>query len=59
MARKNPGSWWWLSFFAVGLSQHLMLVGITLPLYTIYTSTAAWHPLWDTLAAAGCTAGEW
>jgi len=35
--RKTYGKhWWWLSFFLVYISQQLMLVGITLPLYAIH-----------------------
>ncbi|PNH11097.1 hypothetical protein TSOC_002076, partial [Tetrabaena socialis] len=47
--------WAVVSFFVVGLAQHAMLVGITLPLHAIHASAAPWRPLVDTpifLAAA-------
>ena len=56
MARDFPRSWWLLSFFAVGLAQRPMLVGISLPAYTAHFVAAplAWP---DALAACGCVAG--
>jgi hypothetical protein len=48
--------WWWLSFWATYITQHAMLVGITLPLLAVYTSGAPWAAL-DTVAALTCVAG--
>ena len=50
--------WWWISFFAAYLSQHLMLVGITWPLLVVHTDPTPWHPVWDTLAAIAAVSGE-
>ena len=56
MARDFPRYWWLLSFFAVGLAQQPMLVGISLPAYTAHFVAAplSWP---DALAACGCVAG--
>lgn len=35
-----------------------MIVGITLPLYSVHASALPWHPLWDSAAAVGCVLGE-
>ena len=35
----------------------VMLVGLTLPLHSIHSSSKPWHPVWDTAAAAGCLLG--
>jgi steroid 5-alpha reductase family enzyme len=51
--------WWWLSFFAAYLSQHVMLVGITWPLLVVHTDPTPWHPVWDTLVAVVAIAGEY
>lgn len=47
-----------MSFFAVYLMQQGMLVGLTLPLYTVFASPEAWRPSVDTLASIGCLTGE-
>jgi hypothetical protein len=57
MAKICGKHWPWLSFFAAYLSQHVMLMGITWPLYTIHTSGLPWDPVWDFLAAATAIAG--
>jgi len=36
MAGEMPRVWWLVSFFAVGIAQQPMLIGITLPAYTIH-----------------------
>lgn len=36
MAGDMPRAWWLVSFFAVGIAQQPMLIGITLPAYTIH-----------------------
>ena len=57
--RKRYGRAWPLaSFFLVYLIQQGMLVGLTLPLYAVFTSRRAWQPAMDYLATAGCLAGE-
>src|SRR5690348_4598097 len=46
--------WWWLSFFLVYVSQQVLLVGISLPLYSIYFSerrNQQWNLFgWDGIA---------
>ncbi|KAK9804852.1 hypothetical protein WJX72_008714 [[Myrmecia] bisecta] len=48
--------WWWLSFFLVYLVQQVMLVGVTLPLAAVHSSTAGWRWL-DNAAIAVCVTG--
>lgn len=57
MRAKYGWHWWWISFFAVYAVQQLMLVGITLPLYSVHASDRPWNGLWDTTAAIGCILG--
>lgn len=56
LAHENPRSWWVLSFFAVGLAQQPMLVGITLPLYTVNFVDKPWGAL-DSLSTVLCLTG--
>jgi len=56
MAKENPRSWWLLSFFAVGLAQQPMLVGISLPAYTVHSSAEPFNN-YDYLATFGCILG--
>ncbi len=57
--RKRYGSAWPLaSFFLVYLIQQGMLVGLTLPLYAVFSSRRVWQPVLDSLATAGCLAGN-
>ena len=51
-------AWPLMAFFAVYLIQQGMLVGLTLPLYTVFASLEAWRPSADTLASIGCLTGE-
>ncbi|CAL8465232.1 g4767 [Coccomyxa elongata] len=57
MRARNGRHWWWMSFFLVYAVQQLMLVGITLPLYSVHASALPWNPIWDGAAAAGCLLG--
>eukprot|EP00656_Telonema_subtile_P051138 TRINITY_DN6816_c0_g1_i2.p1 TRINITY_DN6816_c0_g1~~TRINITY_DN6816_c0_g1_i2.p1 ORF type:complete len:200 (+),score=55.00 TRINITY_DN6816_c0_g1_i2:732-1331(+) len=43
MAREHAGSWWALSFLAVGVAQQPMLVGISLPSYAVHHYDQAWN----------------
>lgn len=45
------------SFFVVYVAQHLMLVGITLPLATVHSVSAPWSTL-DTCATVMAVAGR-
>ena len=56
MAKDYPRAWWLLSFFAVGIAQQPMLVGITLPAYTIHFVDDPLGPA-DAVVAASCVAG--
>lgn len=56
IARDFPQHWWWLSFLVVYLFQQVLLVGITLPFYAIFSSTLATNA-WDILAAFVCLVG--
>ncbi|CAL5036107.1 unnamed protein product [Urochloa decumbens] len=49
-------TWWWMSFFAVYLSQQVFLIGICLPMYAIHSSNQPWG-IWDVVATAACIAG--
>lgn len=50
--------WTWVSFFAAYLSQHVLLMGITWPLYTVHSVPAPWHPVWDSIALVVSVTGE-
>lgn len=55
--RIKAGKWWWLvSFFAVSVAQHPMLVGLTLPLLPAMHSTTPLG-LPDLLAVLLCVCG--
>lgn len=56
MAKENPSIWWLLSFLAVGVAQQPMLIGISLPAFSVHRSPAALNAL-DGLALALCIAG--
>ena len=57
MARDFPRSWPLLSFFAVGLAQQPMLVGISLPAYTVHFAGDEELGGLDVLALLGALAG--
>jgi len=57
MQRDGPRSWPVVSFFAVGLAQQPMLVGITLPAYTIHFVSTPSFDVYDGIIAACCAAG--
>ncbi|KAJ8650299.1 hypothetical protein MRB53_003322 [Persea americana] len=55
--RKEYGkNWWWISFFAVYLSQQVFLVGICLPMYAVHSSEKQWNA-WDFVAMTICISG--
>eukprot|EP00232_Nephroselmis_pyriformis_P000201 CAMPEP_0182907092 /NCGR_PEP_ID=MMETSP0034_2-20130328/34239_1 /TAXON_ID=156128 /ORGANISM="Nephroselmis pyriformis, Strain CCMP717" /LENGTH=361 /DNA_ID=CAMNT_0025042951 /DNA_START=127 /DNA_END=1208 /DNA_ORIENTATION=- len=54
--RARPRSFPVTAFFEVGVIQHLMLVGVCLPLLPVFSSSAPWGA-WDTAAAATCCGG--
>ena len=56
--RAHWGRAWPLgSFFLVYLIQQGMLVGLTLPLYAVFSSRRGWQPGLDLLATVGCITG--
>jgi len=50
MATDMPKLWPFLSFFAVGVAQQPMLIGITLPAYTVHFVDAPFGQWYDVLA---------
>ena len=50
-------AWPLASFFLVYLIQQGMLVGLTLPLYAVFSSRTGWRHGPDLLATAGCITG--
>eukprot|EP00640_Fibrocapsa_japonica_P006041 CAMPEP_0113944806 /NCGR_PEP_ID=MMETSP1339-20121228/36941_1 /TAXON_ID=94617 /ORGANISM="Fibrocapsa japonica" /LENGTH=125 /DNA_ID=CAMNT_0000950127 /DNA_START=400 /DNA_END=774 /DNA_ORIENTATION=+ /assembly_acc=CAM_ASM_000762 len=59
MRKKYGRQWWWASFFLAYLSQHLMLVGLVLPVYTVHFGPSASTP-WshtEVLVVVLCLAG--
>jgi len=57
MARDFPRAWPLISFFAVGLAQQPMLVGISLPAYSVHFGGDAPLGAADVLATVGAVAG--
>lgn len=49
-------NWWWISFFAIYLSQQVLQMGICLPLYVVHSVDKPWSFL-DFIATATCLAG--
>ena len=56
MAKEMPNTWKYISFFAVGVAQQPMLMGITLPAYTVHFVDAPLG-LIDIIATIGCIIG--
>ncbi|KAK9145927.1 hypothetical protein Sjap_005830 [Stephania japonica] len=55
--RKQYGKhWWWISFFAVYVSQQIFLIGICLPMYAIHCSEKPLN-VYDFVATVVCVAG--
>ena len=50
-------AWPLVSFFMVYLIQQGMLVGLTLPLYAVFSSSRGWQHGLDSLATVGCITG--
>ncbi|XP_015888935.2 uncharacterized protein C594.04c [Ziziphus jujuba] len=48
--------WWWVSFFAVYVSQQVFLIGICLPFYVIHSVDEPLN-IWDFVAIIVCTSG--
>ncbi|KAF3790430.1 Uncharacterized protein EJ110_NYTH16601 [Nymphaea thermarum] len=56
LRKKLGGHWWWVSFFAVYVSQQAFLIGICLPMYAVHTSDIQWNT-WDNVATFVCAVG--
>jgi len=56
---KPPMKWYVISFFAVGIAQHPMIVGISLPLYSVCFGSEAAKPfgVLDFVATFFCLMG--
>ncbi|KAM7468999.1 hypothetical protein LguiA_007182 [Lonicera macranthoides] len=56
MRHQYGKHWWWVSFFAVYLSQQVFLIGVCLPLYVVHSVDKPWS-IWDSVATAVCISG--
>ncbi|KAL2536501.1 hypothetical protein Fot_17892 [Forsythia ovata] len=56
MQRQYGKNWWWVSFFAVYLSQQVFLMGICMPLYVVHSKNKLFD-IWDVVASLICLAG--
>ncbi|GKU98370.1 hypothetical protein SLEP1_g11382 [Rubroshorea leprosula] len=56
MSRQYGKQWWWISFFAVYVSQQVFLIGVCLPLYAVHAVDKPLN-LSDFVAAAVCLCG--
>ncbi|KZV16544.1 hypothetical protein F511_11376 [Dorcoceras hygrometricum] len=56
MRRQCGKNWWWISFFAVYLSQQVFLMGICMPLYIIHGKQKQIN-IWDFIATIICLTG--
>ncbi|KAL1557126.1 hypothetical protein AAHA92_12651 [Salvia divinorum] len=56
MRRDYGQNWWWISFFAIYISQQVFLMAICMPLYAIHWNEKGLN-IWDAVAASVCLAG--
>uniref|UniRef100_A0A7N0ZW95 Steroid 5-alpha reductase C-terminal domain-containing protein n=1 Tax=Kalanchoe fedtschenkoi TaxID=63787 RepID=A0A7N0ZW95_KALFE len=56
MRLQYAQNWWWISFFAIYLSQQIFLIGVCLPMYAIHSVDKTFN-FWDILALAICLTG--
>ncbi|XP_010241075.1 PREDICTED: uncharacterized protein C594.04c [Nelumbo nucifera] len=56
MRKRYVKHWWWLSFFAVYVSQQVFLIGICLPMYSVHSVEKPWN-VWDSIATIVCMCG--
>jgi steroid 5-alpha reductase family enzyme len=57
MAKDYPRAWPLLSFFAVGLAQQPMLIGISLPAHAVHFASSAPLGMGDGVVIVGCLVG--
>ncbi|KAJ8898720.1 hypothetical protein K2173_004873 [Erythroxylum novogranatense] len=56
LRRRYGKRWWWISFFAVYVSQQVYLLGLSLPLYIIHLVDKPLN-IWDFIAIVVCVVG--
>ncbi|XP_050155012.1 uncharacterized protein C594.04c [Malus sylvestris] len=56
MSSQYGKHWWWVSFFAVYLSQQVFIIGICLPFYVIHSVNVPLN-IWDSVAIIVCITG--
>ncbi|XP_021824319.1 uncharacterized protein C594.04c [Prunus avium] len=56
MSSQYGKHWWWISFFAVYLSQQVFLIGVCLPMYVIHSVNVPLN-IWDIVAVIVCISG--
>ncbi|XP_060196437.1 uncharacterized protein C594.04c-like [Lycium barbarum] len=56
MSHQYGKNWWWISFFAIYLSQQVLQIGICLPMYIVHIVDKPWSFL-DFIAIAICLSG--
>ncbi|KAJ7963384.1 3-oxo-5-alpha-steroid 4-dehydrogenase (DUF1295) [Quillaja saponaria] len=56
MGQQYGKLWWWVSFFAVYVSQQVFLIGVTFPFYVVHTVTQPLN-VWDLIAVLVCVSG--
>ncbi|CAI9096775.1 OLC1v1032988C1 [Oldenlandia corymbosa var. corymbosa] len=56
MKQQYGKCWWWVSFFAVYLSQQVFLMGICMPMYAVHLENKQMN-IWDFIGVAICLSG--
>ncbi|KAG4950826.1 hypothetical protein JHK85_044693 [Glycine max] len=56
MSQQYGKQWWWVSFFAVYVSQQMFLIALSLPLYAVHTVNQPLN-MWDLVATVVCLCG--
>ncbi|KAL4336717.1 hypothetical protein HN51_046491 [Arachis hypogaea] len=56
MSQQYGKQWWWISFFAVYVSQQVFLIGLSLPLNIVHSVNKPLS-IWDLVAIVVCLSG--
>nr|GMD20932.1 uncharacterized protein C594.04C isoform X2 [Ipomoea batatas] len=56
LSEQYGKNWWWMSFFAVYVSQQVFLMGICMPLYVVHSENMPLNA-WDFVAIGVCLSG--
>ncbi|MED6217929.1 hypothetical protein PIB30_022220 [Stylosanthes scabra] len=56
MSQQYGKQWWWISFFAVYVSQQVFLIALSLPLYIVHSVNKPLS-IWDLVAIVVCVCG--